>query len=144
MEAFKNGFDAKRFAMAGKARLTVRSLKTGVRFTYKITRKNEDSPFFVSVLTGSDNESDYSYIGTIFPDNLVFRHTWKSKISQGAPSVIAFQYVWKYISENVIPPMTEVFHEGRCGKCARVLTVPESIVSGLGPICAKGGLDAHT
>jgi hypothetical protein len=29
----------------------------------------------------------------------------------------------------------ELWHEGRCGKCGRALTVPESIESGLGPVC---------
>ena len=30
----------------------------------------------------------------------------------------------------------QVWHEGRCGKCGRKLTVPESLTSGLGPECA--------
>ena len=33
--------------------------------------------------------------------------------------------------------MLEVWHEGRCGRCNRALTVPESIASGIGPECAK-------
>jgi hypothetical protein len=31
----------------------------------------------------------------------------------------------------------EVYHEGRCGRCNRKLTVPESIETGLGPECAS-------
>jgi hypothetical protein len=31
----------------------------------------------------------------------------------------------------------KVHHEGRCGRCGRTLTVPESIESGIGPECAK-------
>jgi hypothetical protein len=38
-----------------------------------------------------------------------------------------------------------VWHEGRCGRCGRKLTVPESIESGFGPECASIlGLDAST
>ena len=31
--------------------------------------------------------------------------------------------------------------EGRCRKCNHTLTVPESIKSGIGPKCARGGRD---
>lgn len=39
------------------------------------------------------------------------------------------------IAGGVIPPSLEVWHEGRCGRCGRALTVPESIASGIGPVC---------
>ena len=35
-----------------------------------------------------------------------------------------------------LPETVEVWHEGRCCRCARRLTVPESIILGLGPACA--------
>jgi hypothetical protein len=28
-------------------------------------------------------------------------------------------------------------HEGKCGRCGRLLTVPSSIESGIGPECSK-------
>lgn len=31
----------------------------------------------------------------------------------------------------------EIWHEGKCGRCGRQLTVPESIESGFGPECVK-------
>jgi hypothetical protein len=31
----------------------------------------------------------------------------------------------------------EVWHEGKCGKCGRALTVPSSILTGIGPECSK-------
>ena len=56
------------FMVAGNAIFTVTSKKTGTRFTYRVRKgKDESAPYFVSVLTGSDNESDYRYLGTIFP-----------------------------------------------------------------------------
>jgi len=30
------------------------------------------------------------------------------------------------------------FHEGKCGKCGRKLTTPESIKNGFGPTCLGG------
>ena len=34
-------------------------------------------------------------------------------------------------------PTVKVFHSGKCGKCGKKLTTPESIKSGLGPYCSK-------
>jgi hypothetical protein len=45
---------------------------------------------------------------------------------------IAFGWAWRHPDSDKL----EVWHEGRCGRCGRRLTVPESIESGLGPECA--------
>lgn len=125
------------FATAGNARFTLVSKKTGTRFTYKV-KAGTDDRFFVSVLTGSDNESDYVYIGTIFADG-AFRHGSKSTIGKDAKSVQAFAFVWARIIKGELHSEVECWHEGRCGKCGKTLTVPSSIESGLGPECAKKG-----
>jgi hypothetical protein len=39
--------------------------------------------------------------------------------------------------KNNLPNFIEIWHEGRCGKCGRTLTVPDSIANGLGPECIK-------
>jgi len=127
----------RRFALAGNARVTLRSEATGARFTYRIRAKRGDvaSPLrFVEVLTGSDNESDYSYLGVIRDNG--FRTTGKSRISADAPSAVALAWAWPHIAAGRIPPALSVFHEGRCGRCARPLTDPVSIERGLGPECA--------
>jgi hypothetical protein len=39
--------------------------------------------------------------------------------------------------------MLEISHEGRCGHCARLITTPGSLASGIGPECAaKVGMSA--
>lgn len=49
-----------------------------------------------------------------------------------------FAWFWRTLnSENPFPEGFEFWHEGRCGKCARRLTVPESIAQGFGPECAR-------
>ena len=40
------------------------------------------------------------------------------------------------INQGRMPLTLTVFHDGKCGRCGRKLTVPESIQSGLGPVCA--------
>ena len=56
------------FILAGNATFTLRSLRTGARYTYKV-REAEDKPgvFFVKYLIGQDNENDYRYLGNSKP-----------------------------------------------------------------------------
>ena len=127
--------DIRNFLLAGKAIFTVVSKKSGVRFTYKVKKHDEKDLWFVSVLTGSDNNSSYSYLGTIFGDS-GFRHTNKSRITPEAPSHKAFNWLFSMIKQNKpVEEFAEIHHEGRCGRCGRRLTVPESIESGFGPEC---------
>lgn len=132
---------AKAFLLAGNATATLLNPQTGNRFTFKIVKgKKDGAPHFVKVLTGPSNESDFEYLGCIFPDGR-FVVTSRSRISKDAPSARAFAWTWVrvYAGEAIGP--AEVWHEGRCGKCGRKLTVPESIKTGLGPICAAGGVE---
>jgi len=62
--------DPMTYCFAGSARFTVTSRKTGTRFTYHVRRakgEDESRPWFARVLTGSDNENDYEFFGTVFP-----------------------------------------------------------------------------
>lgn len=123
------------YVLAGEATVTLRSSTTGNRYTFQVTKSEARRPgelpvWFVRVLNGADNTGDYRYLGTIFPDG--FRLTRKSTVSADAPSVVAFTWFSRHWEDARI----EVWHEGVCGRCGRKLTVPESIETGLGPICA--------
>jgi len=143
----ENGLDARTFILGGNATVTLASERTGARFTYAVkapTKPTEngglvidhsnDAPRFVKVLTGSDNEADYQFLGTIFPDGR-FVHGRKSRIGLGAPSAKAFAWSWQHLNVGRVPEGLQVWHEGRCGRCGRKLTVPSSIASGFGPEC---------
>lgn len=128
-----------RFATAGRARFTLVSEKTGVRFTYQVKVKKDDEGnhtdfFFVSVLTGANNEGDYTYLGCLRAGRFI--HDKRLRIGPDAPSRKAFTWFWNRVRQSQELPSCECWHEGRCGRCGRVLTVPESIQSGLGPVCA--------
>lgn len=130
------------FILAGKATVTFVSVKTGARFTYKVTEaKRKDGqrgplPFFVKVLNGPDNTANYGYLGTIF-ERKTFRVTRKSHFNSLSPSARAFGWVLAALVRGELSDRLEVWHEGKCGACNRKLTVPESIERGLGPDCAK-------
>ena len=133
-----NAADAIAFMTAGKAIITLVSTKTGARFTYRISASDDGTAYFVGLLNGPDNTADYKYLGRI--SRGVF---WLGRkvpkagdISRDAPSAKAFDWSWRVLARGVLPAELEIWHEGRCGRCARVLTVPASIARGFGPECA--------
>lgn len=137
---FTSAGDARAYALAGHATLTMSSLKTGARYTFKISRaRNRETgelkdAWFVALLSGPDNEGDYQYVGLL---NGTFQLTARSKFTPDSVPVRAFQFFWKHVSAGQMPPQMEVRHEGSCGRCGRKLTVPESIDRGIGPECAS-------
>jgi len=135
-----NTLDITRFVTAGNARFTLVSERTGQRFTYRVSKPKDARPGsefrFVSLLTGPDNENSYTYLGVL--NGSEFKLTSKSRATEGAPSVVAFRYLCTRVLQNPdapLPPGLAFYHEGKCGKCNRPLTVPESINRGIGPEC---------
>lgn len=147
---FNTPAEVRAFMLAGNARLTLVSVKTGQRYTFKIKLapgSAANKPWFVSVLTGQDNEASYTFVGCIWKKTLSggnfyheYQHGSKSKITHAAPSAKAFAWFFTQLFDiGHIPDQLEVWHEGTCGRCGRALTVPESIARGIGPECfAKG------
>ena len=131
--------DIKRFLVGGKAIMTLESKRTGKWFTYRIkkAKKDDNSPFFVSVLTGMDNDSAYTYMGTIFKNEnkLNFKLTKASKIKEDALSYKAFIFFFNLLLNNSLHEEISIYHRGVCGRCGRTLTVPESLITGFGPEC---------
>lgn len=120
-----------KYIFGGNATITIQNPSTGNRFTFKIQQTDfDDSVFFAKLLNGPDNENSYAYMGKI--KNQIFSLTKASRMTMDAPSIKAL----RWFMANINDPRIEVWHEGSCGKCGRKLTVPESIESGLGPICA--------
>ncbi len=124
--------DSLKFIFAGNSVFTVENTKTGNRFTFKVKISKTPGFYFVSVLTSPDT---YSYIGIIV--NGLFTWGKKSHISENAQSVKVFQYILDKVKTQSLPEFVEIWHEGRCGKCGKTLTVPSSIQNGLGPECIK-------
>jgi len=134
---FNDAVAAQAFITAGRARFTIVSEKTGNRFTYKVRRSKDGNVNFVSVFSDEAAEHGYTYAGMI-NKNLELLQTKNSKIPVTAVSWIAFEFVWRWVSQgNAIPIGLQIWHEGRCGRCGRHLTDPVSIQSGIGPECAK-------
>ena len=120
------------FLLGGRSIFTFLNSKTENRFTFKVNKHKTDDFYFVSVLTSPEV---YQFIGYL--KNKKFTHSKKSKISKDAQSVRVFDFVFTNLCKGSLPAFIEVWHEGKCGKCGRSLTVPSSIETGFGPECSK-------
>jgi hypothetical protein len=137
-EQMLNAEDVQRFVFAGRALFTIVSKVTGNRFTYKVKAPRSDKDkriMFVNVLSGPDNVSNYSYLGYLLKKN-------RNELIPGAKghpdadSFVALNWLVGKLAAGKLPDTVEFYHAGKCGCCGRTLTVPESIVTGLGPVCA--------
>ena len=128
--------DAIRFMFAGKSIVTFLNTKTENKFTYKITKSKDGDLFFVNVLKEvGDGEFAYSYIGIVA--NNVYKHGKKSNLRFDSQQVKVFSYVLERLNAGNLQDVIEVWHEGKCGKCGKPLTTPDSIDTGFGPTCFK-------
>lgn len=146
------------YVLGGRATVTIVSKTTGHRFTYRVEQRRVPSrqegesdaayrdrmlkaqagPRFVKVLTGPDNENHYRYVGHI-DEERQFRLDRRSEIAATAPSVTAWRWFWSAVvtKSPKVTEQCEVWHEGRCSRCGRKLTDPQSIATGIGPVCAE-------
>jgi hypothetical protein len=126
-----------RFFEAGHAIFTV-SNACGEHYTYRIEKPAPEKPFFVSLLTGPDNSADYTYMGIYNPKDYKLYITRASKMHVDSTPVRVFMWAVQVVAEHrVLPPGYAIHHEGRCCRCGRRLTTPESIEQGIGPECSR-------
>lgn len=134
----------KQYLLAGRATFTVKSIKTGNRRTFRVTKcppekirdKSMQTLHFVSYLSGPDNESNYTYLGMIVNGQNFFK---SRRSSPDFTSATAFDWLWTYAHSNRdvndFPEGVLFYPSSRCCRCGRSLTTPESIINGIGPEC---------
>jgi len=118
-----------------------------LHYTYKIEQSEPSDKFsnpahFVKLLNGPDNTKDFAYLGMLNPTTGEVRLTLKSCAGDTSWAVRIVRRVLAQMFEGQgIAGITchgwEVDHMGKCGRCGRPLTVPESIECGIGPDCAE-------
>jgi hypothetical protein len=134
------------FIKAGKAIFTVDNGK-GTHYTFKVTKKDPEvgskwekygPSFFIGLLTGPDNTSDFTYMGMLKWEGgrPICKLTKASKFQEETTAVqvmnFALRVAW---GSQQLPDGYSIRHAGLCGRCARQLTDPVSLELGLGPIC---------
>jgi hypothetical protein len=135
--------------LAGNAKFTVVHNESGTRFTYWFnTPKNGKNKGIIiaRLLTGANNETDYSDIGTINPETGEVFLTGKigtGETKNTLPDSIALlRWIAKLAADKQdCPEGITIHHAGKCLACGRTLTVPfpENPYRkvGLGPECGS-------
>jgi hypothetical protein len=127
---FDNAAAALRFILAGSSVFTLKSGRTGQHYTFEVDASEDGSMHFAKVRGGEDQAGHY--IGFVGKGG---RMVAGKKGKGDAPSFKALDWTLAKLAAGAMPDVLEVWHEGRCGRCGRALTDPESIETGLGPIC---------
>ena len=145
--------NAMSFVLAGYCVVTLEQILDGARNTYFVSqcedevkdpdtgkvKKVKKNRWFVSLLVGADNKRSYSYIGVIDQKHGARRfRTTKPLDGISADAINRVGDVVRWLVEGCDNShQVRVWHRGLCGKCGIPLTVPASIATGLGPVCAK-------
>ena len=127
------------FFFGGKAIFTVAG--PSGRFTFRASRpkkgKTPNPPVFIGVLTGPDNTANYTYMGILNVKGEIVQ-TYASKFAKAATQVkVAEWAIRQVIAKKPLPAGYSIHHEGKCCRCGRTLTTPESCAAGIGPECAS-------
>lgn len=149
----------KQWVLAGHAIFTVHNGDT--HYTYKVDAKElpakgqwpAKTMYFVSLLTGPDNQDDFTYLGCLDPESgelfATGKSRWKAALAEYRRLRGQRKYaeakayaeahiplpvrVLRWALPQVVWPGAEVpegygIHgEGRCGRCGRPLTRPEGV-----------------
>lgn len=126
---------------------TVKNRKTGEYRTFRVKTQKKDASFapgqrVIGLLTGSNNESDYTGFGFVSDAGVA---VWTKKRGDGVTKSAWEWYaemVWTLGVDAGLSPFAEQYTmelAGQCCICNRMLTTPESIKAGIGPVCAEGG-----
>lgn len=114
--------------------ITVENTLRGTHRTFRIRTQKKDASFapgerILSMLTGPDNTSDYTQIGFVKGDRIILWKQYRTEHYEALARVLLFPAHFEKLG-------CKYLHEGACRVCNRPLTTPESIESGIGPICA--------
>ena len=138
--------DPPRILWNGK--VTLRNRETGEHRTFQIRTQADDAKFapgkrIVALLTGPNNEEDYTPFAFCFENGVV---CWGKKRAENGQPWTPFQWYADMLNVLLVSDyqsrkgMTyekyDVLFEKRCRVCNRTLTTPESVETGIGPVCA--------
>lgn len=136
--------DIRRYVLGGEATVTLLSVKTGASFTYHVgLKRGSEDFFFVSLLTGPNNYTDFKSCGTVFwmRNTKRWSYALNARTYEWAdaksPSQAGMQWFINQLNktEGDISEQVEVWTSGECAKCGRKLTRADSIAIGIGPTC---------
>lgn len=119
-------------------KLTVRSTATGEHRTFEFRTQPDDAKFapgrcIVSLLIGSNNQADYKGFAFLDRGETLRVSVWKK---HRGTQYEALARMLEQLDVHEQAGRVTLHFETCCRKCNRPLTTPESVESGIGPVCA--------
>ena len=116
--------------------ITVQNTNRGTHRTFRIKKRKDTATFkpgerIISLLTGPDNTNSYTQIGTVTNNGHIF--LWRRFDTEGYRRLTDVLVRKKHWQAHGL----QYHAEGRCSRCGRLLTTPDSAQRGIGPECAK-------
>jgi len=134
--------EALKFMLAGTCAFTMVSGKTGVKLSYKLVKRksNEEKGeyiYFMRVIRGTKDIYAGLLVYNKEEGEMKFIKGKKGQLYPNDVYVKSILYVINNLNRENYSMNIKIYHEGRCGRCGRRLTTPKSIMTGIGPECAK-------
>ena len=110
--------------------------------TFRVRKVKENEPMpknaqILSLLVGSDNTSSYKQFAFINKYGaFVFKKLREDKCWQAYADLV-FDLITKGVNSKYYDLGYRMIKSEHCFRCGRLLTTPESIESGIGPICCQ-------
>lgn len=124
----------RKFVFAGNALFTLRNKVSGNQFTFKVVKQSGvySRHYLSTVFLKKRFFTGVFYFGA----NITTSFHCRSNKPEANQAVAVLKWFASYLINNTpLPPQVEFWHEGKCGRCGRALTDPESIKLGIGPKC---------
>lgn len=119
------------YMFAGRATFTLKSLKTGEHLTFKLLKSRQHIDLFWLDNLNGDGIAKLK----INPDrDPPFEHYQRRA---GLRSNLKYAQAFEWFLNHLESKQVEFYHLGKCGRCGRALTDPNSIKLGIGPECAN-------
>lgn len=127
------------YVLSKKPVFTLYSAKTKLRYTFRLTHQAGEW-HRIERLYGDDNTKDYRYVGVFRISSIMWagrtRLDLNYRFSEQSEATKQIAYFLKVlVGEEPWPETMYFYPSGRCARCGRVLTTPESIERGFGPKC---------
>lgn len=126
----------RRFILSGRARFTLIDERTGGRWAFKISKSSTKlNVWLANYRVRSDR---FFYMGQIhqgLSGKLLLVRTHNSLLANWNPKWVDLERLITGLNNNCIPAGMQIWHEGRCGKCNRVLV--DGNITGIGECCSS-------
>ena len=123
-----------KFLFAGNSYFIMTSKRTGTKYQFHICSNDEKTLWFVNVVDKHGAE----YAGYI--KKFKGAYNWYKgrggKYDLSDNRILSLMWLTRHLHDVDIQDKITIQHVGRCARCGKKLTTPESIELGLGPICA--------